>query len=301
MTVYLGEAGHIELTRNSSTQAFAGTVRPSDVNDKRDRFSFDFPSGMLLTGDYIQIKTTDGSLLSFVDASGWGDRKQHPDGTFFVYADPTGGLLLYRDFQSSVNNDKAARVGLVVPTRNVPVSVQVLDIGSRCLGQVTSYEFSNERETVDVSALGDSFRERYSSLISGSGRIEAFFSYTIGECGAEGASRGSTETSSYLHQLILRQQLGSTFKAKLYLISRGASLTNLQDEIWYEIEGVLTNCGIAFAPGEGVRSTFDFVTTGEIHLRSRFVTNYLVQEQDGVSRLILEQSVSDALELEQQE
>jgi len=71
MAVLLGEIGKVELRRTQLDESLSGTVKSSDVNPTKDRFSFDFPLGLLITGDQIEMKTTDGSLLSFIAASGW--------------------------------------------------------------------------------------------------------------------------------------------------------------------------------------------------------------------------------------
>jgi len=71
MGVFLGCAGHIELKRTSLDEALTGVVVRSDVNPKANRFSFDYPSGVLLSGDQVEIKTTDGGYLDFIAPSGW--------------------------------------------------------------------------------------------------------------------------------------------------------------------------------------------------------------------------------------
>jgi len=101
---------------------------------------------------------------------------------------------------------------------------------------------------------------------------------------------------------VLRQQLGSEFKAKLFLVQRGANPQELNDELWYEFDAIVANVGIAFEPTQQVRSTINFVATGPIELKVRTITNYLVQEQDGVSRLALERNQGlGYLEVEQEE
>ena len=67
---------------------------------------------------------------------------------------------------------------------------------------------------------------------------------------------------------------------------------DFDDEVWQEFEAIVTNVAIAFEPTQPVRSTIDFVTTGQIRLRTRMVTNYLVQE-DGSSRLRVEENMGN--------
>ena len=49
-----------------------------------------------------------------------------------------------------------------------------------------------------------------------------------------------------------------------------------------------------------MKSVIAFVTTGEVKLRTRMISNYIVQEQDGVSRLRVEEMLGNGfLELEE--
>jgi hypothetical protein len=102
-----------------------------------------------------------------------------------------------------------------------------------------------------------------------------------------------------MHQLILRQQLGSGFHARLFLISRGAGHDS-DDEVWYEFDGLITNVGVAFSPTAPVRSQIQFVTTGRIKLRAKATGKLLMQENSGYIRLERNQGAG-FVELEQQE
>ena len=66
MTVYLGNAGNIELTRDSG-DVIAGTIAPASVDVSQGMFSFDFSFGAFVTGDFVEFTST--TTLSFV--SGW--------------------------------------------------------------------------------------------------------------------------------------------------------------------------------------------------------------------------------------
>jgi hypothetical protein len=81
----------------------------------------------------------------------------------------------------------------------------------------------------------------------------------------------------------------------------GARAEDYNDEVWYEFDALVTNVGIAFEPTQPVKTTVQFVTTGEIRLRTRTVTSYIVKEQDGISRLRLEANQAGFLEKEDQE
>ena len=85
MAVLLGEIGKVELKRASDDFSITGVVRPSDVNATRNRFSFVFPAGSLVSGDRVEIRNTNEADLAFVSASAWPDNTKHPDGVFYVH------------------------------------------------------------------------------------------------------------------------------------------------------------------------------------------------------------------------
>jgi len=108
----------------------------------------------------------------------------------------------------------------------------------------------------------------------------------------------------YLNQLLLRTKIGSEFWAKVTLVGRGlkpgGKREDFDDEVWYEFYARITNVGMVFTPGEPIESTIEFVTTGEIALRTRFVSNYLLQEQ-AADRIRQEANQSGFIEVEQQD
>jgi len=307
MAVFLGHEGRVELKRTQIDEKIRGTVERSDVNPAKDRFSFDFPLGMLITGDQVEIKSTDGTGLDFIDKSGWPNNKVYPDGIFYIYVDEVGAIRLYNSFDEAMSGEVAGRVPLNDPGRSIPIEVEVRNNNFRILAQVRTFELNTEREAVDVSSLSDEFRKQYSGLISGSGSINCFFEYERRMCDSftDGQSAGILELPIYMNQLILRTKLGSEFSAKLYLISRGPKPGGRQedfdDEVWYEFDARITNVGMQFEPTQPIESTIQFVTTGEVKLRTRFVTNYLTQEDDDRLRLEDNQDSSSFIEVEQEE
>lgn len=290
MSVILGTAGSVELTRNSDDTVFKSEVNASDVNPTRNHFSFDFPGGMLLTGDQLEIKTTDDSTLSFV--TGWA----HPDGKWFIHVNQAGGVMLYENFEDAVAGEAQGRVDLQLPAADLPIEVRVQNNVPRMLGEVASFELNTSRDAVDVSELGEEFRQQHATMISGSGNLNCFFDYRHDIC--DGMPQ-DVELAVYMHQLLLRQELGSAFKARLFVVSRGYGY-DYNDEVWYEFEGLITNVGIAFEPTQPVRSTIQFVTTGEIKLRVSTDTYLLLQEDQ--DRLKLERNQGAGfVEIEQRE
>ena len=281
MTVYLGNAGNIELTRDSG-DVIAGTIAPASVDVSKGMFSFDFSFGAFVTGDFVEFTST--TTLSFV--SGWAYTK----GNFFVNVDQLGGLRLYNTYSDAVAGTSNNRVALATPGASIAVSCTILNSVSRVLGQIVRFELSTYREAVDTTGLGDEFRNQYSTLITGSGSIECIFDYAVA---------GETEIAVYLHNLLLRQQFGSDFKANLYILSEGQAqgVNAANDSIWYEISGVMTQAAISCAAGDIIGSTFTFVTTGEIKLRVQTTTWGDLLLNSAGDRMVLSTADADILEL----
>jgi len=277
MGVYLGNIGNVELTRRSIEDGLESLVNPSDVNASRDRFSFDFDEGCLISGDFVELSTTDGTTLDFIAASGWSDNTVYPSGNWYIYIDELGGVRLYDNFDDSLEGSTAGLVQLAEIARDIPIKVTVRDRGGRLLACVTDYELNTNREAVDVTALSDRYRQQYSSLITGSGRITAQWDY-VNEAGEE--------PIHYLMQLVLRTEIGSGLHMKLYVKSANTdaaggsfSASQFNDSLWWEFDALITNSATSFAPGDIIISTVDFVATGPIKLRSRTtVPNRLLQE-----------------------
>jgi len=281
MTVYLGNAGNIELVRDSGDE-ITGTIAPANVNTEKDMFSFNFNSGAFVTGDFVEFKST--VTLSFI--SGWA----YPKGNFFVSVDQLGGLRLYNTYSDAVAGTSNNRVALATPGASIAITCTILNSVPRILGQIVRFELSTDREAVDTTSLNQEFRNQYSTLITGSGVIECIFDYAVA---------GEIEVAVYLHNLLLRNQFGSDFKANLYILSegqaQGANAAN--DSVWYEISGVMTQAAISCAAGDIIGSTFTFVTTGRITLRVQTTTWGELNLNSAGDRLLLAPSASDKLRL----
>jgi len=281
MTVYLGNAGNIELTRDSG-DTIAGTIRVADVNAVLNMFSFDFSFGAFVTGDFVEFSST--TTLSFV--SGYAYTK----GNWFVNVDQLGGLRLYNTYSDAIAGTSNNRVALAVPGADIAVSCRILNSVPRILANIIRFELSTDREAVDTSSLGDEFRNQYSTLITGSGSINCQFDY---------ATAGETEIAVYLHNLLLRQQFGSDFKANLYILTEGQAqgINAANDSVWYEIQGVMTNAAIQCTAGDIIESRFEFITTGEIKLRVQTTTWGDLLLNAANDRLVLSTADADILEL----
>tara|TARA_B100001287_G_C22674490_1_gene526964 strand:+ start:1396 stop:2268 length:873 start_codon:yes stop_codon:yes gene_type:complete len=288
MSIYLGTHGKVELRREFGEADLRSVINPSDVNPIRKRLSFDFKRGQLITGDQVEITSTNGAALSFINSYSKTSIKR------FINVDALGGIRFYTTFANAVNGGIANAETLATPGANVPIKVVVQNADFRVLAQVNGFELNTQKEVIDTTVLSDEFRSQVSSVMSGSGNMSCFWEYT-----------GETvqDTPQYLLQLILRTKVGSQFSARFYLKSSNYNpsgiAANANDEIWYEFEGVLTSCALQFNPSSTVQFTADFVTTGEIRLNVQLERpNKVLQEdsddilldQDSTAKLLLESS-----------
>ena len=286
MSVYLGTHGEVELQRQFDGSDLRSTINPSDVNATQKRFSFDFEHGQLLSGDQIEITSTDGTALDFIDSYTKTSVKK------FIHVDELDGIRLYDSFAHAVNGGTTNATALATPANNLPIRVKVENAEYKVLAQVNGFELNTERETVDTTTLSDEFRSRISTLMSGSGRMSAFWEYT---------GNTSQELPNYLVELSLRTRVGSQFKARFYIKRNvhnpGGVAANDNDEIFYQFTGVLTGCAVQFAPNNTVQVEADFITTGLIQLRMDLeVADKLLQEN--TDDILLEQGTTDAVLLE---
>jgi len=290
MGIYLGNIGNIELTRRSFEGSKNSVVNPGDVNYQRNRFSFDFAEGMLITGDLIKITATDDSSLDFISASGWGDNARHSVGKWYIHVDELGSIRLYNNFDDSLEGSAAGLVELEEISRDIPILVEVEETTGRLLASITDYELNTARETVDITALSDEYRQQYSSLITGSGRLTAQWDYV---------NEIEQEPINYLMQLVLRTEIGAGFHAKFYIKTVGATAsagafagTQTNDALWWEFDALVTGSATGFTPGDIVVSTIDFVATGPIKLRARTTPRRRLLQEAG-DPIRLEQKTGD--------
>jgi hypothetical protein len=285
MAVYLGNAGLVSIQRTGAS-SYNSTLDPADVNVAQKRFSFDFPNDTFITGDYLQITRTGGGNLDFVDASGFTPPGVTSTGAWYVNVDAAGGIRLFKTWGEALKGDVADAVILATPSGSYAISATLTSGGFRTLGEVTAYELSTQRVALDATVLGEEFVNQVSGLVSGSGQITCFWDF---------GENGDFEAAQYIHHLVLRQQLGSNFSAALTLKRGGESAAtgpNNTDatQLYYLIDGVITNVGVSFEAGNAVQSQIEFVTTGQIQLR--------YSTTDTVAGSLLLQENSSALDLE---
>jgi len=293
MAVYLGAHGIIELTRTSEQNYLSSTLDPADVNVTAKRFSFDFGNNRFMTGDLLEITrmTAAGAVstsnLDFVDAASFPGGAQSPQGQWYVNVDAANGVRLYTTWNQALTGGTTNAATLATPASSYPIQVKLKNNARRILGEVTNYELNTNRETADVTSLGEAFRQRVSTLITGSGSCTAFWSHDAYATENRNINAYENEVSQYLHQLVLRQDLGASFRARLYLKTRaskpytGGVPGPNTEQVYYEFTGLITEVGVAFNADEPVRSQINFVTTGELSLLSEPAASLVLNQTGG--------------------
>ena len=257
MSIYLGREGYVQLTRIAETDEYVrGVLTPNDVNVSERRFSFNFSSSVFITGDRIELGTQDLSNLVLIQ------NHSFPDALVYVNVDDAGGIRLFDTFEQAVNGDINDALPLERDTGNQNIRARTRDPGFNFISQVYKYEITTSRDSVNVTALGKSFRENYSNgLISGQGSLSCFWEYknTLGD----DKVGGKDEVPNYMAKLLLRLKQGSVFRGRFVIFDdkRG-------HKIFYQMRCVVTNVAIQAGTREEIIETeINFVTSGPISLK----------------------------------
>jgi hypothetical protein len=282
MTFFLGTKGNVRLRRATSVQisALQDQIDAADVNTTLNRLSFDSAGDNLLTGDRVDITTTDPRGLVCFTSAAWSSGTVEPGISAYVNVNAAGGLRFFDSFEDAVNNTRANELALYAfAGAPIPIECRVRDVSYSVLGNVVDYTLATDREAIDSTSLSDRFRQLYSAgLLSGSGTITCAFDYT---------TAGVTETPLLMLQLIQRLELGSAFDCALYLTDSSVDAT--VNSVFYQFDAMVTKAGVQVAAGDIINCTIDFVTTGEIRLLIGSIEEFILKEDD--DRLNLEQSL----------
>jgi hypothetical protein len=286
MTFFLGTKGNVRLRRATSVliSALQDQIDPSDVNTSLNRLSFDSAGDNLLTGDRVDISTTDARGLVCFTGAAWSSGTVEPSISAYVNVNAAGGLRFFPTFTDAVNNTRANELALYAFTGEpIPIECRVRDVSYTVLGNVIDYTLATDREAIDTTSLNDRFRQLYSAgILSGSGSITCAFDYT---------TAGVTEAPLLMLQLIQRLELGSGFDCALYLTDK--SVDAGVNNVFYQFDAMVTKAGVEVRAGDIINCTIDFVTTGEIRLLIGSIDEYILKEDD--DRINLEQSLDSLL------
>jgi hypothetical protein len=282
MTFFLGTKGNVRLRRATSEQigSLSDSISPDDVNTTLNRLSFDAAGDNLLTGDRVDISTTDPRGLVCFTSAAWSSGTVEPGISGYVNVNAAGGLRFFGTFEDAINNTRANELALYAfAGAPIPIECRVRDVSYSVLGNVVDYTLATDREAIDSTSLSDRFRQLYSAgLLSGSGTITCAFDYT---------TAGVTETPLLMLQLIQRLELGSSFDCALYLTDSSVDAT--VNSVFYQFDAMVTKAGVQVAAGDIINCTIDFVTTGEIRLLIGSIEEFILKEDN--DRLSLEQSL----------
>jgi hypothetical protein len=264
--------------------ALQDQIDPSDVNTSLNRLSFDSAGDNLLTGDRVDISTTDARGLVCFTGAAWSSGTVEPSISAYVNVNAAGGLRFFPTFTDAVNNTRANELALYAFTGEpIPIECRVRDVSYTVLGNVIDYTLATDREAIDTTSLNDRFRQLYSAgILSGSGSITCAFDYT---------TAGVTEAPLLMLQLIQRLELGSGFDCALYLTDK--SVDAGVNNVFYQFDAMVTKAGVEVRAGDIINCTIDFVTTGEIRLLIGSIDEYILKEDD--DRINLEQSLDSLL------
>ena len=282
MAVFLGRHGNVRLRRGLAVPygQLEDQIKPDDVNTSLNRLSFDSANDNLLTGDRVDISTSDARGLVCFAAAAWSSAVVEPAISAYVHVNAVGGLRFFYEFENAINNNRSAELTLATfAAPALPITVRVRDVSENVLGNVTGYTLNTDRESIDATSLSDKFRRQYSAgIISGSGSIDCLFDYT---------STGIKETPLLMLQLIHRVDIGSEFDLALYLTDK--ELNPSLNNVYYEMQAMVTQTGVTVDTEDVIRCTIDFVTTGEIRLLIGEPAGYVLKEDD--DRIEIEQSL----------
>jgi hypothetical protein len=281
MTYFLGQYGKIKLRRKAAG-TFVSSVLPADVNTILNRFGFDGSVENILTGDQLVITTEDPRGLDFLPPSTWPDGGGATLNQVVAYCNinAIGGIRLFETFSAAINNDRSVEYPVESFAGSaIEISVQIYGSVERVLGDVRSYTFNTDRESLETTTMSDRFKRMYSAgLISGSGSIDCIFNTS---------NSGLVENPLLMLQLINRTDIGSEFDCYLQLTEDDA-YSKAQD-IYYEFQAMITRTGIEVAPDQTINCAIDFVTTGEIKLLIGEPSGYILKED--TDRLRLQQNL----------
>lgn len=282
MTFFVGHTGIVRLRRRSSESTVLQTlIENHEVNQLLNRFSFPKSEENLLTGDQVEITTTDSRKLAFIDATAWPTALQVQSRLrAYINVNAVGAVRLYDKFVDAINNNREKEI-LLNPLFGDPIEIQLLveDNAYNSLGSVISYEINTDRAAIETTSLSDAFRSQHAAgLISGSGSIECLFN--VGSI-----TDTAEEPALFLLQTIQRLDVGSELSLLLSLspVEESRDLRIFaasQNEVFYELQAVITRAGVTVNSDAIVSCSIDFLTTGPFNVRVGVPTEFVLKEDD---------------------
>jgi len=268
MAIYFGNTGFIELKRDALNSDLATSLDPADVNTAKKRFSVDNAAGSLITGDQVEIETVDKSNLELLSGHSFPDLRK------YIHIDDMGGIKLYDTFASALAGEVSGALTLTAPSSKKDILIRTRNTRFRPLAKITEFEITTTRDTVDVTNLGEEFRQQYENgLISGQGTIQTIWQHRNFQL--DTSDFASPEFPVYLSQLLVRMQQGSDFEGRFYVYHDPTQNVN---SVWYQSNCVVTNVAVSVPAAGIVEARIEFVTNGEIRLHNGVPPSFLLLE-----------------------
>ena len=268
MSIYFGSTGFIELKRDALNSEKSTSINPADVNTAKKRFSVEKVNGSLITGDQVEIETTDGSNLELLSGHSFPDLRK------YIHIDDVGGIKLYNTFASALAGEVTDALTLTAPSSTKDILIRTRNTRFRPLAKITEFEITTSRDTVDITNLGSEFKKQYENgLISGQGTIQTIWQHRNFQNDTPGFA--SPEFPVYLSQLLVPIQQGADFEGRFYVYHDPSQATN---SVWYQSMCVVTNVAINVPASGLIEARIEFVTNGEIRLHNGVPTSFLLLE-----------------------
>ena len=268
MSIYFGSTGFNELKRDALNSVLGTSLDPADVNTAKKRFSVDNVSGSLITGDQVEIETVDGSNLELLSGHDFPDLRK------YIHIDDMGGIKLYNNFATALAGEVTDALTLTAPSSTKNILIRTRNTRFRPLAKITEFEITTSRDTVDVTNLGQEFRQQYENgLISGQGTIQTIWQHRNFQNDTPGYA--SPEFPVYLSQLLVRMQQGADFEGRFYIYNDPSQTTN---SVWYQSMCVVTNVAVNVPASGLIEARIEFVTNGEIRLHNGVPPSFLLLE-----------------------
>ena len=268
MSIYFGSTGFIELKRDALNSEISTSINPADVNTTKKRFSVEKVNGSLITGDQVEIETVDGSNLELLANHSFPDLRK------YIHIDDMGGIKLYETFAAALAGEVTDALTLTAPSSTKDIMIRTRNTRFRPLAKITEFEITTTRDTVDVTNLGEEFRQQYENgLISGQGTIQTIWQHRNFQ--GDTVDFISPEFPVYLSQLLVRMQQGADFEGRFYVYHDPSATTN---SVWYQSMCVVTNVAVSVPASGLVEARIEFVTNGEIKLHNGVPPSFLLLE-----------------------
>ena len=268
MSIYFGSTGFIELKRDALNSEISTSLNAADVNTTKKRFSVENVDGSLITGDQVEIETVDGSNLELLA------NHNFPDLLKYVHIDDVGGIRLYDNFAVSLAGEVTDALTLTAPSSTKNILIRTRNSRFRPLAKITEFEITTTRDTVDVTNLGEEFRNQYENgLISGQGTIQTIWQHRNFQ--NDTINFSSPDFPVYLSQLLVRMKQGADFEGRFYIYHDPSQSTN---SVWYQSMCIVTNVAVNVPASGLVEARIEFITNGEIKLHNGVPPSFLLLE-----------------------